>query len=1181
MRNTLKSLVLSLLMIGLSFSVAPNAFTETSHMNEVSEPMNVILPLAELNDPGFQEGSVFTDTALSSGGVHTCVLLDNGRVSCWGKGNYGQLGNGNSGLRYSPTLISSLGDGRTALALSTGNHHTCAILDDGSVSCWGRNTQGQLGNGGTSNSLTPTPTSDLGPGRTAVAITSGAYYTCVILDNASVSCWGLGSTGQLGNGGTSQQNSPTLTSSFGVGRNPVAISAGWSHTCVLLDDGSVSCWGNNNYGTFGDGSTTNQNSPTPSMNFGAGRTAVAITSGDSHTCAILDDGNVSCWGGNYKGQLGDGSTTDRNTPGLTNSLGVDRRAVSLSSGGTHTCAILDNGDVSCWGDNSNGKLGLGSSAEYSANPTVITESQASTSPNLRSGRTAVGISSGSQHTCAVLNMGEVSCWGIADLGQLGNGEPPSWISSRSRPVRTDDLGSGHFSALSERDFDDDDILNIFENSNNDTDGDGFIDIDDVFLNNPYRSVACSAGQYGRYVCIDAPAGKFVSSTGAMFATSADAGYYVNSTLGTGQTNQTACPEGTFNPNKGSSISSDCIQAEQGHFIELSQGPAQSSQSQCPTGTFNPNSGSTSSSDCINADAGHYVSALGQSSQTPCLNGTYNPNTGSTNSSDCLNADPGYYVSVSGQSEQTPCSPGTYNPENGSSICYDADEGFYVSTSGQFNQTPCPSEAITVNKRSTNISECIQPFELPMTYISESAAKCNIDTLRTPDSPPGFEFNNSNGTSYGLFEELMDGKKAVVVLFYADWDSHSTRYLDTNVLQDLSRDYSDDFTVVFWQADGLSTYGDNIFNADNSASDISTFGINGFPIILAFNPTGLVINIQDQGMRFQENGAAFTDVEGMAADLALWSEKSQNQVDDDGDGFPNHCDFFEDDPNEWNDSDWDGIGDNSDAFPNNIYETMDSDGDGVGDNSDAFPNNASETMDSDGDGVGDNSDLFPNNASETMDSDGDGVGDNSDAFPNNASETIDSDGDGVGDNLDISPFVPDADQDGWEDIIEEECQTDPFDATSIPADLNFNDYCDYLEGYVDLKEQDVEDESDVFGDVSGTIKNSLPIAGTLLAVIVGLVVVLKVVSKLRSDDEDWGDEEFDFYDEASDTKKTATARELILPAPQPLLDFVETWEELPDGDWLENDEHGVHWYLDNDGNHWYSTDDGYRIFVDKN
>ena len=244
-RNALsKTLLLSVLMVFLGISAATGGLNkaETTDLSDQNDVRKTILPLSQLNEPGSQEGSIFTDTTLSSGGSHTCAILDNGSVSCWGYGYSGQLGNGGTSTKTTPTLTSSLGTGRTAVALSSGNLHTCAILDNGSVSCWGEGSDGQLGNGGTSDKTAPTLTSSLGTGRTAVALSSGAFHTCAILDNGAVSCWGYGFYGRLGNGGTSDKTAPTLTSSLGTGRTAVALSSGAFHTlrhprqrcCVVL-----------------------------------------------------------------------------------------------------------------------------------------------------------------------------------------------------------------------------------------------------------------------------------------------------------------------------------------------------------------------------------------------------------------------------------------------------------------------------------------------------------------------------------------------------------------------------------------------------------------------------------------------------------------------------------------------------------------------------------------------------------------------------------------------------------------------------------------------------------------------------------------------------------------------------------------------------------------------------------
>jgi len=352
--------------------------------------------------------------SITAGGSHTCAILDDGSVSCWGDNDYGQLGDGTTTDRNTSTQTSSLGTDRTAVAITAGYRHTCAILDDGSVSCWGYNSGGQLGDGTTTNRNTPTQTSSLGTDRTAVAITAGYRHTCAILDDGYVSCWGYNSAGQLGDGTTMMRNTSTQTSSLGADRTAVAITAYSHHTCAILDDGSVSCWGRNNQGQLGDGTTTTnpRSTPTQTSSLGTDRTAVAITAGYWHTCAILDDASVSCWGHNGNGRLGDGTTNDGFTPTQTSSLGADRTAVAITAGYRHTCAILDDGSVSCWGDNARGQLGDGTTTDRN------TPTQTS---SLGTDRTAVAITSGYEHTCAILDDGSVSCWGDNDYGQLGDG----------------------------------------------------------------------------------------------------------------------------------------------------------------------------------------------------------------------------------------------------------------------------------------------------------------------------------------------------------------------------------------------------------------------------------------------------------------------------------------------------------------------------------------------------------------------------------------------------------------------------------------------------------------------------------------------------------------------------------------------------------------------------------------
>ena len=384
---------------------------------------------------------VYANDKLSTGERHTCAILDNGDLKCWGSDQYGQVGDGGPTWTGSvPTNTDApsstaidLGTGRTAVALSSGTQHTCVILDSGDMKCWGRDYRGQLGDGGpvwtgsnpTDLNAPSTTAIDLGTGRTAVAMGTGSVHTCAILDNTDLKCWGHDDKGQLGNGGTIMNSNtpPTTAIDLGTGRTAVAVDGGEVFTCALLDNGDVKCWGSDQYGQLGDGgpvwvqwNPTDVNAPsTTAIDLGTSRTAVAIATGLRHTCAILDNGDVKCWGSDQYGQLGDGgSNTNTNAPPTTAiNLGTGRTAVAVAAGERHTCAILDNGDLKCWGYNSHGQLGYGN--------TVDLDAPSSTAIDLGTGRTAVAIDVGTFHTCAILDNSDLKCWGMDAQGQLGEG----------------------------------------------------------------------------------------------------------------------------------------------------------------------------------------------------------------------------------------------------------------------------------------------------------------------------------------------------------------------------------------------------------------------------------------------------------------------------------------------------------------------------------------------------------------------------------------------------------------------------------------------------------------------------------------------------------------------------------------------------------------------------------------
>ena len=378
--------------------------------------------------------------SLATGEWNTCAVRDNGDVYCWGRNGNGQIGNGQTGTaacgtsghkcKDQPTQTNSLGS--DAVSIAFGHQHACALLDNGAVKCWGRNNAGQLGvSGGDKN--TP-QTVNLGTGRTAMSIYAGGHYTCAILDDASVKCWGQNDYGQLGIGSNSNTNTPTSINSLGTGRTAVSLATAFSTVCALLDDGSVKCWGRDNFGQLGDGSgsASTNSPPSSSINLETNRTAKAITGGEFHFCAILDDDSIKCWGRGVEGQLGSGGTGGTYNSYVpskaTGSLGTGRYAVAIDAGYDHTCALLDNGDVNCWGSDAQGQLGNG--ATSSSNVASLISSN---SINLGTGRTAISISAGGTHTCAQLDDGKLKCWGNRADGQVGDNGGFNGPSDRTSP----------------------------------------------------------------------------------------------------------------------------------------------------------------------------------------------------------------------------------------------------------------------------------------------------------------------------------------------------------------------------------------------------------------------------------------------------------------------------------------------------------------------------------------------------------------------------------------------------------------------------------------------------------------------------------------------------------------------------------------------------------------------------
>jgi alpha-tubulin suppressor-like RCC1 family protein len=339
---------------------------------------------------------------VAAGAAHTCVVTGEDasrRVLCWGDDQFGQVGRGVRGLEpvTRPSPVEPL-VGEPVDELALGATHSCARLSSGELRCWGGNTRGQIGTGAPSLWV-PAPTRV--PGVDAVTVAAGGAHTCVTRAAADALCWGAGEDGQLGGGAMSDSPLPVVST---VAPRPLAIDGGDFHTCALHGTGVVDCVGRDDVGQLGYGPAS---PPIPDV--------VALATGQSHTCAVRASGEVWCWGANEDGQLGDGTTTE--SPDRRRVEGLPAPAREIHADTDHSCAVLANDDLWCWGENEDGQ----------SIPGGTTDQRTPAFTGL-GGVDAVAV--GRLHVC-VLDGPELRCFGDNVRGQLGDGT----TEPRAGPVR--------------------------------------------------------------------------------------------------------------------------------------------------------------------------------------------------------------------------------------------------------------------------------------------------------------------------------------------------------------------------------------------------------------------------------------------------------------------------------------------------------------------------------------------------------------------------------------------------------------------------------------------------------------------------------------------------------------------------------------------------------------------------
>ncbi len=363
---------------------------------------------------------------LSLGNSHTCIVTTNGGAKCWGSNGGGELGNGTTSFQNNLTPVDVTGLTSNIKTISSGNSYTCALTSAGGVKCWGDNHNGQLGDGTTTRRTTPVDVVGLTSG--VKDIFAGYLSTCALTTSGGVKCWGNNQAGQLGNGGVVDSSSnafinplmapyykSTPSDVIGLTSGVISVSIGVNHACALTTAGAVKCWGVNVNGELGNSAYNSSNTPVNVTGLTSG--VVAISSGYEQTCALMASGGIKCWGANYKGQLGDNTTTKRNTP--VNVTGLTSGIKSISSGSYHACALTTAGGIKCWGDNSKGQLGDGTITQRISPIDVVGASSGATT-----------IAAGGTHTCLINTGNNVKCWGNNGNGQVGD----NTIIQRGTPV---------------------------------------------------------------------------------------------------------------------------------------------------------------------------------------------------------------------------------------------------------------------------------------------------------------------------------------------------------------------------------------------------------------------------------------------------------------------------------------------------------------------------------------------------------------------------------------------------------------------------------------------------------------------------------------------------------------------------------------------------------------------------
>ena len=653
----LVAFALVLLMLGMSasFGIAPEDERKSTSLEDETP---LLMTHSTITDIGFSADSIYTNTTIAAGTYNSCAILENQSMVCWGDNEYGQLGDGTTDGSAVPIYV-NVAANETPVEVTVGQVTACALMESGNIYCWGSGYYGKMGNGEPwSDDYVNTEMRQVllpeGQGGQTVSISGG--HICTILDNGDVYCWGRGNQGQLGYGGTSNRNIPAKVNLPGQ-RSAIAISTGTYMTCAITTDGMGYCWGENDEGQLGNGTTNSRRTTPVEVLFPSGYTPVSISAGDDFSCALMDNRKVMCWGENNDGRLGQGplATDDETTP-VWVIMGDSETAHFLDIGTKSACMILDSGETKCWGTNEEGQIGQGDTdLDFYPTPTEV-----------NGNHDFVALSINSDTICAITSDAEGYCWGDNEAGQIGRGSIDT-----DEPTPGEILFTPNHLMLDDRDPDEDGILSIFDPfPRGCIPGSWFNStLGDCQWNSPghytdqaelTQEIPCPIGSYqpntGQSSCLLSPPGNYTDVEASI--------------------TPTPCPAGQYQPAEGQTA---CIENDAGHFSL--EGSVE--QDPCPKGTYQP---STGQADCLNADPGHFVNVTGSVSQTPCSQGNYSS---TSMAESCTEASLGYHAPNAGSTEQTECAVGTFADETGLAQCKDTAPGHFVASTGASSETPCP------------------------------------------------------------------------------------------------------------------------------------------------------------------------------------------------------------------------------------------------------------------------------------------------------------------------------------------------------------------------------------------------------------------------------------------------------------------------------------------------------------